>query len=832
MSLRIKKITLCVASMPLLPCYADIVTDGSLGPRTSLLGPNYEIVSNLGQRAGSNLFHSFGMFNVNTGENATFTGDGALGHIDNILGRVTGGASSNIDGRLASAIPGANLFLLNPAGILFGPNASLDLQGSFHASTTDFIRLGDGVRFNALPSGQDALLTTAPPEAFGFLGDHVAPIEVNDSFLTVPDGKTLSLVGGDITVKNGAVNAPGGQINLISTASPGEVTPALSGPEREADVTSTQLGTITISRDPNAARPNIEGIEIGDIDASGSVGGGVVIRGGQFVMENVLVLAQTFGGNDAEKGAGIDIRVSSLDMHSFDQDKPALISTDIFTGQADGGDVFVEVDTMRLRGAGSCGGTCIPTGILAQTGGEGSAGKITVHAGQMTVETGGTISTTTFSQGQSGDLVVDADNIILDGEDTGFATQSFTPFPANAGNVNINTNNLTLINGAQIRSQTGGPGRAGDISIQAEKIFLSGGSLSGSSSITSQQLALDDIGAGDAGDINVITRHLEVRNGANINALTVGEGQGGNMSVTAENILLVGDPSILFTGLSNETQNDGNAGNLAVTAHTLEIRDNARIEASTLFDQITGADQFSGQGGNITVTAHDISISGEGAGIVAKSTNRNPAATSGRIQVRANDSIRLEDRGAISVETVLADAGNIDIQVNELLLLRNNSSITTSVAGGEGRGGDIRIDPVFTILDRGSRIVAQAREGAGGNIRIVSDFFFASPDSLVSASSDLGIDGVVDIESPDTDVISGALELPESFLDAASLLSDRCSARTAKGSSSFIVSGRGGVPPGPETMLPVYAFDLSAKADGGAGRPLGEVSLARNCAAH
>ena len=154
------------------------------------------------------------MFDVNTGESATFTGDGTLGRIDNILGRVTGGASSNIDGRLASTIPGANLFLLNPAGILFGPNASLDLQGSFHASTADSIRLGDGVRFNALPSGQDALLTTAPPKAFGFLGDRPAPIKVNDSFLKVPDGKTLSLVGGDITVKNGAVNAPAAKSTL------------------------------------------------------------------------------------------------------------------------------------------------------------------------------------------------------------------------------------------------------------------------------------------------------------------------------------------------------------------------------------------------------------------------------------------------------------------------------------------------------------------------------------------------------------------------------------------------------------------------------------------
>ena len=140
----------------------------------------------------------------------------------------------------------------------------------------------------------------------------------------------------------------------------------------------------------------------------------------------------------------------------------------------------------------------------------------------------------------------------------------------------------------------------------------------------------------------------------------------------------------------------------------------------------------------------------------------------------ANDSLRIENQGTISVETVFADAGDIDIHVNELLLLRNNASITTSVADGAGSGGNIRIDPVFTILDSGSRIVAQAREGAGGNIHIVSDFFFASPDSLVSASSELGIDGVVEIESPDTDLNAGLIELPGDFFDVATLLTQGC----------------------------------------------------------
>ncbi|MGH8652937.1 MAG: hypothetical protein ACREYE_12545 [Gammaproteobacteria bacterium] len=113
------------------------------------------------------------------------------------------------------------------------------------------------------------------------------------------------------------------------------------------------------------------------------------------------------------------------------------------------------------------------------------------------------------------------------------------------------------------------------------------------------------------------------------------------------------------------------------------------------------------------------------------------------------------------------------------------------------------------MLDGGSRIVANALEGSAGNIRIRTDFLFRSSDSEIKASNRFGVEGNVDIDSPDTDVISSALELPTSFLDAASLLSDRCSARTAKNASSFIVSDRGGVPPGPETVLPSYSLNLS-----------------------
>jgi filamentous hemagglutinin family protein len=123
---------------------AQMTLDGSLGPQQTLTGPNYRIGAELGQTRGSNLFHSFGQFNVPTGGSATFTGPST---ISNILSRVTGGQRSEIHGTLRSEIPGANLYLLNPSGVLFGSNARLDVSGSFHVSTADFLRFSDGATF-------------------------------------------------------------------------------------------------------------------------------------------------------------------------------------------------------------------------------------------------------------------------------------------------------------------------------------------------------------------------------------------------------------------------------------------------------------------------------------------------------------------------------------------------------------------------------------------------------------------------------------------------------------------------------------------------------------
>src|SRR3954447_22928359 len=178
-------------------CGQGITVDGRLSPAQTLPGPNYAIGADLGRQVGGNLFHSFGRFGLSAGESATFSGPGTVA---NVIGRVTGGAQSSIDSTVRSTMPGANLYLINPAGVVFGPNARVDVSGSFHASSADYLRLQDGARFQATNPDASSL-TSAPPAAFGFLSPTPRPVTVNGATLGTAAGGTLGLVGGPVTIR-------------------------------------------------------------------------------------------------------------------------------------------------------------------------------------------------------------------------------------------------------------------------------------------------------------------------------------------------------------------------------------------------------------------------------------------------------------------------------------------------------------------------------------------------------------------------------------------------------------------------------------------------------
>ncbi len=204
---------------------AEITTDGTLGSRANLPGPDYQIKADLGRQMGGNLFHSFQDFNLQSFESATFSGPD---NVNNVIGRVTGGNPSNIDGLIRSTMPNADMYFLNPYGMMFGPNARLDVQGSFHASTADYLRLEDGGRFDAR-NPSDSLLTVAPIESFGFLTSSPTTLSFTGSSLSVPTGETFSLIAGDINLHQTEILAPAGQINLASVAQSGEVVSTTEG---------------------------------------------------------------------------------------------------------------------------------------------------------------------------------------------------------------------------------------------------------------------------------------------------------------------------------------------------------------------------------------------------------------------------------------------------------------------------------------------------------------------------------------------------------------------------------------------------------------------------
>jgi filamentous hemagglutinin family protein len=236
MRLRTKAILAFLVLFPADALAQHISIDGRFSPAQTLLGPNYGIPARLGKQVGGNLFQSFGQFGLSNGESATFFGPRK---INNVIGRVTGGNASSIDGKINSDIRGANLYLINPNGIVFGP--------SFYTSTADYLKMLDGAKFQT--TNPDAsTLSAAPPAAFGFVTPRPAAISINGSMfavgvaerdhdhdhdhkeystvyghVTTPPPGTLGIIAGPIAIKGANFSASGGTIHVAGAASTGEV---------------------------------------------------------------------------------------------------------------------------------------------------------------------------------------------------------------------------------------------------------------------------------------------------------------------------------------------------------------------------------------------------------------------------------------------------------------------------------------------------------------------------------------------------------------------------------------------------------------------------------
>ncbi|MDZ8237558.1 MAG: filamentous hemagglutinin N-terminal domain-containing protein [Nostoc sp. ChiQUE01a] len=773
---------------------AQITSDGSLPTNSSIQQQDNTFNISGGTQTGTNLFHSFKEFSVPSGNTAFF--DNAA-NIQNIISRVTGNSISNIDG-LITAKGTANLFLINPNGIIFGQNAQLNIGGSFLASTASAVKFADNLEFSATNPQPTTLLSINVPIGLQYGGNPGSILNQSQAFdssgefvgFQVKPEKTLALVGGDVVIEGGFLTAPSGRIELGSVGGNSFVS-------LTPDDTGYTLGYQDVKNFENTSL-----IQGAYVTTAGNSGGSIQVQSANLTLKDgSQVSAITLG-----KGMGMGLTVN------------ATFSVQLLGTSADGQ---------------------YSSGLFtsSEPNATGNAGDLTISTRDLLIQDGARISSTTYGAGKGGNLSVTADSVQVIGVSADgqvgsslFASSGFGS-TGDVGNITINSRNLLTRDGAQIVARTLGIGKGGNLSVTADSVQLIGsfGRYPSGLFTSSIRNILED--TGDTGNLTINTRDLLIRDGAQVSASTFGAGKGGNLFVAADSVQVIGisadglNASGLFA--SSNLGATGDAGNLTINTRDLLIRDGAQISTSTF---------GLGKGGNLFITADSVQVIGTSAdgqlasGLFASTGGKGAAGdltinaggllirdraqatveslgegTAGNIDITAK-SVRLND-GHITAQTLFGDGGNLNFNIADLLLMRDGSKISTDAgtAGQGGDGGNITINTpngfIAAVPNENSDITANAYTGRGGRVNIQAFGVYGieprqNPTNLsdITASSELGVEGTIELNTPDIDPNSGLVELPIVAVDTQ--IAQGCYS-PSYAQNSFIITGRGGLPPNP-----------------------------------
>ncbi len=617
-----------------------------------------------------------------------------------------------------------------------------------------------------------------------------------------------------------------------------------------------QGGDITIATESLALTDGSQllALALGQGDA-----GNIVVRARDFVSFDGVSASQQFSGavSFVEVGAVGDGGDITIATGSLALTNGALLRADTFSEGNAGNVTIAASDTVLLQGVdrsdGDVDSDTLAGGIVSEvfTGAIGRGGNINLEAGSLAVTNGAIISASTGGEGEAGDVTIRAANdIVLDGAVTNFNSGIFVEtqgdFPG--GNLNIAANSLAVTNGAEISASTLAEGDAGSVAIAAQTISLDGTSDRGASGIFSRveteasgqggnlaiaaqtlslsngaQIAASTEGTpdADAGNIEISLGRVTLDSGSQISAATSG-GAGGDITVEADMFEATGGGQLLTT-----TSGSREAGDI-----TLEVIDSITLtgEGTGLFANTTP--NSTGQGGSILIDPRTVAVR-DGARIAVGSEG---AGEGGQIEIEAG-SLILDNGGLISAETLSTQGGDISLQLQDALILRRGSRISTTAGTAQagGDGGDIAIatDFIVAVPEENSDITANAFEGRGGNIDITAQGIFGiefreqlTPLSDITASSEFGIDGVVEIDEPEVDPSEGVVDLPTQPVDATQLVARTCPADAGENPlGEFVITGRGGLPASPEDTLSVPALwqDLRPPSPPTAIRPSREV---------
>jgi filamentous hemagglutinin family protein len=755
--------------------FAQIAPDGTL-PNNSIVttdGSTLNITG--GTQAGSNLFHSFSEFSVSPGGTASF--NNAL-DIQNIISRVTGGSVSNIDG-IIRTLGTANLFLINPNGIVFGQNAQLNIGGSFVGTTANALQFGNRGLFSATEQNIPSPLLTVNPSALLFnqinqnaaiQNNSVAPTGTNpagfDAFgLRVPDGKSLLLVGGNVSMNGGELNANGGRVELGGLAQAGSVALGVDGdslslrfPDNVARTSvslTNQAGVFVTGAGGGNIAVNASNLEIleGSI-LSGGIGQGlgtpetvagditlnatgeIKVAGGS-VVRNVVRLGSL--GN----GGNITIDSGSLSL----QDGAQL--SVLTYGQGNAGNV-----TVRAKNAVSLADADILSAV--ESGGIGKGGNIDIFAATLSLIDGAQVAASTYGQGNAGNVTVQARDTVSLTDNAAILSAVESGGVGKGGNIDINAATLSLKNGPQLATltrgasdtQPAGRGDGGNITIDSGSFWLQNGALVAASTLgqgnagnvtvqARDAVSLTDArifstveagGVGKGGNIDINAATLSLIDGASLEASTFGQGNAGNVTLRARDAVSLADARIFSTVQAGGI---GKGGNIDIFAATLSLIDGAQLQTTT-YGAFDTEPAGRGDAGNVNINVTGIvDIAGEKNGSTSKigsDVETGTVGNGGNITINSG-SLSLQDGAQLSASTFgQGNAGNVTVRAKNAVTLADNAAIFSTVeAGGVGKGGNIDIfAATLSLIDgaqlqtliRGASDTEPAGRGDAGNVNV------------------------------------------------------------------------------------------------------------------